>query len=166
VHFRIKEQNGFSLIEMMIYLAVSSTLLLVVFSFTREVLKVRNKITIESKVEQNARFALARMVNEIRFADDISVIDQNTLSLTVSEPSRNPVVFDLSDGMLCMQEGAGPCIALTGNDVKVGEVLFDDRTTPNSGNIVKISLSVTHPDTNLSPDSQASIEVETYVTNR
>lgn len=163
---RLKNNEGFSLIETLIYVAISSTLLMVVVGFSREILKVRNKVTIESKVEQNARFAMAKMISEIRFAEDITVIDQNTLSLTVTEAGRNPVLFDLADGVLHMKEGANDPVDLTGNDVKVGEVLFDDRTTPNSADIVKITLLITHPDTNLSPDSQATIELEAYVTNR
>lgn len=162
----MKKQKGFTLIEILIYIAVSSVVLVVVVGFAREILKVRNKITIISKVEQNARYAMTRMVKEIREAEDIEVLDQNTIILQVSDVSRNPVIFDLGDGVLYIKEGAVDPVAVTGNDVKVGEVLFEDRTTPNSADIIKITLLITHPDTNLSPDSQASVELDTYVARR
>lgn len=162
-----KKEKGFSLVEVLIYIAVAATLLMVATGFIREILKVRNKVTILSKVEQSARFAMNRMVTEIRFAESVEVLDENTLRLSVSDPERDPVLFDLADGVLYVREGASEdWLALTGNDVKVGDVLFDDRTTPNSADIVKVTLSVSHPDTNLTPDSQAVIELETYVARR
>jgi len=166
MHFKEENQKGFSLVEVLIYIAVSSAMLMVVVGFVGWVMRVRNKVSIESKVEQNARYVMARMVNEIRHADDLTVVDQSTLSLTVSDPDKNPTIFDINNGVLYMSQGTGDLIAITGNDVKVGEVLFDDRTTPNSADIVKITLTVSHPDTNLSADSQASIELETYVARR
>lgn len=162
----MKKQEGFTLIEVLIYIAVSAVMVFVVVGFAREILKVRNKITIVSKVEQNARYAMSRMVKEIREAEDIEVLDQNTIILQVADLGRNPIVFDLGNGILYMKEGQGDFTALTGNDVKVGEVLFEDRTTPNSADIIKITLLITHPDANLSPDSQASVELDTYVARR
>lgn len=167
MHFKnLKKQKGFTLIEVLIYIAVSAVMIVVVVGFARELLKVRNKITIVSKVEQNARYAMSRMVKEIREAQDVEVLDQNTIILQAADVNRNPVIFDLGNGILYMKEGAGDLIAITGNDVKVGEVLFEDRTTPNSADIIKITLLITHPDTNLSPDSQASVELDTYVARR
>ena len=166
MHSKQEGQKGFTLIEVLIYITVSASMLMVVVGFVGWIMRVRNKVTIESKVEQNARYVMARMVNEIRHADDLTVVDQNTLSLQVSDPEKNPTVFDLSDGVLYMSQGTGDLISITGNDVKVGEVLFEDRTTPNSADIVKITLTVANPDANLSADSQASIELETYVARR
>lgn len=162
----IKNQKGFTLIEVLIYIAVSSVLFITVISFVRNMLMVRNKVTILSKVQQNARYAMTRMVKEIRYAEDLIVIDQNTLRLSVSDTSRDPVIFDLQGGILYMKEGTGDFYAITGNDVKVGSVLFEDRTTPNSANIVKITLTVSHPDVSLSQDSQATIDLDTYVARR
>lgn len=163
---KIKNNSGFTLIEVLIYIAVSSVMLVVVISFVRNILMIRNKITINSKVQQNARYVMARMVREIRYAEDLSVVDQNTLQLFVQDADRNPLYFDLQDGVLYMKEGLNDPVAITGNDVKVGEVLFEDRTTPNSADIVKITLTITNPDTNLSPDSKASVELDTYVARR
>lgn len=166
MRFKEDNQKGFSLMEVLIYIAVSAVMLMVVVGFVGWIMRIRNKVTIESRVEQNARYVMARMVREIRRADDLTVVDQNTLSLSMSDPMENPTVFDLNSGILYMRQGIGDPVAITGNDVKVGEVLFEDRTTPNSADIVKITLTVANPDTNLSADSQASIELKTYVARR
>lgn len=166
MHSNNNRQLGFTLIEVLIYISVSSAMLMVVLGFVGWIMRVRNKVSIESKVEQNARYVIARMVSEIRHAEDLTVVDQNTLSLEVADPEKNPTVFDIVDGVLGMREGSGDLVPLTGNDVKVGDVLFEDRTTPNSADIVKITLTITNPDQNISPDSQASIELQTYVARR
>ncbi len=160
------DQAGFTLVEVIIYIAVSSVMLIIVVSFVRHILLVRNKVTILSKVQQNARYAMTRMVKEVRYADDLEVVDQNTLRLSVGDPLRNPLYFDLQGGVLYMKEGLGDFVAITGNDVKVGDVLFEDRTTPNSADIVKITLTISHPDASVSPDSQATINLDTYVAKR
>jgi len=163
---QIYKQKGFTLIEVIIYISISSVLLIVVLSFIRNFLIVRNKITIKSKVQQNARYAMARMVKEVRYADDLEVVDQNTLRLYVGDSERNPIYFDLQDGVLYIKEGLGEFVAITGNDVKVGDVLFEDRTTPNSADIVKITLTISNLETSKSPDSQSTINLNTYVAKR
>lgn len=93
----LRSQNGFTLVEVV----VSMILMMIVFAclaslFAQSVLIwtiEKNEISIE----QTARIAVDTMVREIRYAQDMSLT--NTGSLTITKPSGETKTFQLGGGL-------------------------------------------------------------------
>jgi len=150
-------------LELLIYIAISAGVLLSVVSLISSTLNARLKFAVTSNLEQNARFAMTTMVNKIRTGIDLEVVDQNTLSIDVLDAQIDPIVFDVQNGVLYVQEGTDPAVALTGNDVVVGDILFEDKTTPSSAKIVKITLSLDTPEIQKSAYATSSYDLQTFI---
>ena len=83
-----KLKRGFTLIEMILYIAIVSIFLTGLVYFTWDLIYGRLKSYIQQEVNQNIRFASARIIYEIRNAKSVNSPtsgSSETLSLTMSK---------------------------------------------------------------------------------
>ncbi len=86
-------QSGFTLVELLIGIALSSLLMAVIFSFLFVSLKAWNTGSIRSELQQTARISLDTMVRELRYAKVIQLPSANGTASTITfTNSRNEVV--------------------------------------------------------------------------
>lgn len=109
------------------------------------------------EVQENARFAMSRVVYEIKRARGLEVtsdygvnlaaVGGSTLDLDMPDAGRDPTTFQVVGGVLQMKQGAGAFVDLTSDDVTVTNLQFDDRTSANGrSENVKTTLTLTAPD--------------------
>jgi len=139
--------DGFTLIELILYIAISSIFLTSAIYFTWDLMYGRVKSYTQQEVNQNIRFAEKRIVYEIRNALTITGTG-GFLSLTMSDTTRNPTIIDVSGGRLRIGYGiSGPCPTtapcfLTDNDVMVSGVTFTDFSSGANSKHVRFTLTV------------------------
>ena len=105
---KIKQKNiqGFTLVEMMIYLALMTVIAVVIVQSIVVVLKSNRKGFAESNLRNAAYSAFERMVREIHASDSIIIASSSLLQLNQSNPTVNFVQFSTSgDGRLNLSEG-------------------------------------------------------------
>jgi prepilin-type N-terminal cleavage/methylation domain-containing protein len=74
----IKKENGFSLIELLVSVAIFSVLIVIIMSIFQSSIKAQHNATAAQNVQESMRFALELMSKEIRSAKQ--VYDKNTLT--------------------------------------------------------------------------------------
>lgn len=139
--FRIHNiANGFTLVEMILYIAIVSIFMTGLVYFTWDVIYGRVKSFVHQEVNQNTRFASKRILFEIKNASGVNVISASSISLGTADPARNPTVIDVSGGRIRIGYGnsgncptSNPCY-LTSNRVN-SSLLFTDLSFGNSSNI-------------------------------
>lgn len=135
-------QNGFTLIELILYIGISAMFMTAATLFAWDVIYGRVKSYAQQEVNQNMRLASKRIIYEIRNASGINTVSANSISLAMSDSSRNPTVIDLSGGRVRIGYGTSgscptttPC-SLTSNAVTVSALSFTNFSSlPNSENI-------------------------------
>ncbi len=105
--------KGFTLIELIIYIAIVSVVLVLASSFTWDIIWGGTKATCYREVQQNARFAMEKIIRALRAGSD-------------------PSIFYVSEDIL-YQDG----VALTSDQVKV-----TNFTITSIANTYKINLEV------------------------
>lgn len=136
----IYQQKGFTLIELMLYVAMTALMMLFLFSFLQFLIESRVKNQAIAEVEQQA-LQVSQMINQtIRNASSISSPIQGTsatfLDLVVSAPATSPTIFDLSAGVIRVKEGASANINLTNSQVQASGLVFYNLSRPSTpGNI-------------------------------
>lgn len=144
-------QKGFSLVELIIYIAFVSIVSTVYVSYAVDILTSVQKAHVQRDVQQNARFAMERMMQEIRAAEGINVggstfgSHPGVLSLATSTPATNPTIFDVSGGVLRMTQGASAPVSLTADTFIVSNLVFTNLSINNRTTNVRVSLTVEHP---------------------
>jgi prepilin-type N-terminal cleavage/methylation domain-containing protein len=167
-------QKGFTLVELLIYLAIMGVVAVSLVQFGLSVMAARSKTYVAQEVQANARLALEMMSRKIKMASGVNTgasvfkSDPGVLSLVIVDGTKdtNPTVFDLDgdDGRLQMTEGSGPTGYLTSDEVKVTSLMFTDLTGNGDQENIKIEMSIAYDSTNdviygYAKDYQTSVSV-------
>ena len=98
-HFSPKMVRGFTLIELIIYIAIVGGMLVLITGFLWNILFGNIKETSYQEVQQNARFALTKITQETKKATGIISplpgATSSSLSLKMEASNLNPTVFDI-----------------------------------------------------------------------
>jgi Tfp pilus assembly protein PilW len=147
-HTLDRRQKGFTLVELLLYVAVSSTLLLVTSLFLQTLLESRIKNQTITEVEQQGLQIIQAITQTLRNADSVSAPGQGTsaasLTLATYTPGLNPTVFDLSGGTIRVKEGAAAAIPLTNARVTASSLLFSNLSRTGTPGVVRIQFTLSH----------------------
>lgn len=148
-----KSQKGFSLIEMLLYVSISSVILLSLALFASFLISSRIKNESITDVNQQGSQIMQLATYTIRSARSIDTpavgATSTSLSMTMPDPLLSPTVFDIVNGVVRIKEGAGVAIPLTNSHVTVSSFVFQNiSSTSSTDRIVRLSFIVDHKNTN------------------
>lgn len=134
--------------EVLIYIAIASILMLGLSSFMISISETREKSKIIEEVESQGFKTLELISRSIRLADSVSLPlvgnSSNQLSLAMPEPSQDPIVFSLNSGKIRISEAGGAAQDLNSSLVSVSNLYFENLSRPATPGVIKISFTVTH----------------------
>lgn len=141
--------KGFTLVEMILYVAICSVLLLSLSIMFSYLLGSRVKSQAITEINQQGFFTMSLMTSSIRNASSVDVPlmgnSSSSLSLTTQSPALNPTVFTLSSTTLMIKEGGGASIPITNSRVVVSDLLFENISSASSTDrIVRISYTLSY----------------------
>lgn len=135
-----KNQTGFTLIELILYIALVSIFITGAIFFAWDVIYGREKAFQQQIVEQNSRAILARIAYEIRRASDINSVTSSSIQL---ENGVNDTTISLSSGTVQTTTGGAGPFSLSSNQVVVTDLSFTNLTSANNNtNNIDISITV------------------------
>lgn len=141
-------RNGFTLIELVIYIGLSSMVIVALLRVMLVLTGVREKMETVSIVQQEGRFVMHRFVSAVQSAVAIntgsSLFNSNhgVLSLTMSG-SVQPSIFTWSQSGVILQENGATPAALTSSGVIVDQLRFTNLSAPNARGTVRMLLHLT-----------------------
>lgn len=164
--------KGFTLIEIVIYIFLAVSILLVASSFAWQVINNKTKASAISEVQQNGRFIIEKLTQEIHQAMGINNnssfginLAENTgrfLSLRMRNNTNNPAIIDVLNNFIRIRNGKQPYYQLSSNQVKVTNLTFKNYGTGKSSNI-KIILTIEYLNPSQRQQYQASDTWQTTV---
>ncbi len=143
-------QRGFTLVEVLIYSLIISGMASSVIFFSLTILESQEKARSYQEVQQNARFAMNRMIREINSASSFSTSSSTfethpgVLYLTNPDSSKNPTVFSVVNSRIQMAQGTSSPVFLTSENVEVARLIFEDLSFADRTENIKIILSIDH----------------------
>ena len=155
ITYNLKPNDGFTLIETLIYGLLVSGMILISIIFSLEVSEGSQRARAYQEVQHNARMAVARIVQEIRAANDLNASDSifgtssGRLSLAHDDAGNNPTIFDVSGEALRISRAGVATTTLTSDLVRVTGLTFTNLSVSNRTKNIRISLTVEH----LNPDN-------------
>ena len=137
-------KNGFTLVELTIYIALFVVVSALATEFLWSIVLGNIKETAFQEVQQNGRFVITKISQEIKKATEINNLALNSLSLQMADPKLNPTIFDLSDGKLRITQGTNPSYYLTTDQVIVNSLQFTDLSYDDTPGIIQIKMEINH----------------------
>lgn len=143
-------QKGFTLIELILTIALAVIVITSVSLFVIDILKTRAKSTSVAEVQQNVRFTMNKISYYIRNTEgginagssSFSPTDPGTLYLEMGAGAADDVVIDVVSGRVRVTVGGGSSEFLTSDEVNVNSLVFTNNTASGSPRNIGVELDV------------------------
>lgn len=140
--------RGFTLIELVIYIALLGIIVLSVGEVLLFVRKVEVKQQVVSEVEHQGYFAAETMSSALRNSASITSptlgASGASLTLATSSGGTNPTVFDLSAGALRASYAGAAAQALTSPKVTASGLTFTNLGRASTSGVVRGQFTLTY----------------------
>lgn len=169
-----KKQSGFTLVELVLTIALTIILGTAVVLFANDIFKAKAKAIAVTEVQQNMRFAMNKMSYYVRNSDEgintasstFAPTDPGSLYLNMSAGATDDVVFSLSSGRLQIAIGAGSPEFLTTNEVELTSLVFTNNSTDTDIQNVSIDLSGRYRNTSDRQEFNYTYSIQNSVSTR
>lgn len=142
---KIKNNRGFSLVEMIVYLAIMTIITTTLVQSFVVVLRSNKNSFVDSVIRNSGYSIMENIIREARKSNNINTCNSSVLSFT--QENNNIVNFSINDGIVDFSEGISSQISkgpLNNSDIKVINFNCNIINTENSKAIkFKIDLSTT-----------------------
>lgn len=163
-YFMRLNKNGFTLIELLIYIGILVLFLTSSSLFFWAAVFGNIKKSAFQEVQQNARFAMTKIGQEIKKAKSInSPLEGSTsssLSLEMANPDFDPTIFDLSEGKLRITQGENPSVFLTTERVVVKNLIFTNLSYTQTPGIIRVEIEIEYKNPAKRPEYEASVQLK------
>ena len=153
-------RNGFTLVEILLYVSVSSVILGGVSVFSVLLLEVRAKQSVIAEVDGQGMQLIEHLNHTLRNAEGINSplpgASSSTLSVDVFSVPDDPTVFSLFSGVVVVTEGGGGLVVLTNGRVIAGPVTFSNVSRPGTPGIIRYEFVLT----SVNPSGRNSFDYE------
>lgn len=138
-------QKGFTLVEMILYVALCSLLLVSISTLLSSLLSARVRSQAINEVNQQGFQVMHLMTSTIRNGRSIQTpsigATSSLLSVTVVNSIASPTIFNIASGTLRIQEGSGVSVALTNSRVSASALQFQNVSSASTTEkIVKLTF--------------------------
>lgn len=141
-------KKGFTLVEMLLYLAILSIVVLAFSSFMFLSYTSRVKAAVIAEVEQQGSQTMSLITQNIRNAASITAPSpgstSNVLTLTEYTGALSPTTFDQSVGVMRIREGASTAVNIISNRVTAPNLSFQNLSRPGTPGAVRIEFTLTY----------------------
>ncbi len=160
--------KGFTLVEFIIYITILTTILVSITGFLWLVVLGNIKETSYQEIQQNGRFAMTKITQEIKKATGVNHPlpgnpPSDSLSLFIADPNLNPTIFDVVDGKLRITQGTNTPFELTSDQVIVSNLQFTNLSYSDTPGIIRIEMTVDHVNPGNRGEYQASIDLTSSI---
>lgn len=140
--------RGFTLVELLLYISISSVILLVSSLFLSSLLESRIKNQTILEVEQQGVRIMQDITQIARNSEEITLPVQggsgSSITFDVADAGDDPIVFDLAGGVIRISKGGGSAISLTNSRVTASNLTFQNLTRTGTPGTIKISFTLSH----------------------
>jgi prepilin-type N-terminal cleavage/methylation domain-containing protein len=156
-------KKGFTLTEVLVYIAVLSIIILAVSGFLSWIMKSNTKAKVIRETQDNARRAMEIMTYEIKEAKSIYTPTSTSTQISLVTTHYLPegenttyIDFYLCQKRLCLKKESQNPIALTSDRVEVNNLEFTQIATTSTIPSIQISLKIDYITPAARPEYQAS----------
>lgn len=136
------------MLELLLYISLSSVILILTSSFFGVLLKARVKNQVMAEVGQQG-MQIVQVINQtIRNAEAITSpiqgITASSLTLDILNVSDDPTVFNLNNEKIYITEGAGSAISLSSDNIIASDLSFSNYSRDNTAGIITFQFTLSY----------------------
>lgn len=141
-------KNGFTLIEVMLYVVIASVILPAISIFLSTVIESRIKNQTIAEVEQQGLQVMQIITQSIRNGTVINTPAIGTSAVTLSVgtivPATSPTILSIVGGVVYIKEGAAVAVPLTNSRVAASGMSVTNLSRAGTPGTLRIMYTLTH----------------------
>ena len=146
-------KQGFSIVELVAYIGMATLLMVVVANVSIALVQHRERATIYREVDIQAMRIVQEITDTVRAANGITVPARGTsstvsLTLSLANGVRNPVVYTVVSNTLYMSEAGGAAQAMHNQQVRIVSTTFENLSRTGTPGVVSLQFLLEY----VSPD--------------
>jgi prepilin-type N-terminal cleavage/methylation domain-containing protein len=161
---KINWDSGFTLIEMLVYVAIFSIIVgaLVSFMLLMSQSRINNQIVLEVNGQgtEVVRVITQALRNAVNINTPATSTSASLLSINTTLASTTPTTFTITSGVLYKTEGINPSVALTNSKVIVSNLNFSNLSKTATFGTVRVSFTIS--DNSASAQAQYNYSANFY----
>lgn len=147
-----KTAPGFTLIEYLIYVAILAVFLISSTAIMLVLQSGKGKTEAMQEVEQNGRIAVQTLERRIRNATSVALPATGASSTFIVLAGSTTATIGLRNQALEIKEGAAASSSLTSADVKLTDLVFENRAGATAPAAIHFSFTVSSTNPGNNPD--------------
>ncbi len=148
---RIHNRTGYTLIELMLYIAILGSLLAAVSGFYAMTQATQKKAQVIAEVDQQGNMVIETITSTLRNASNINSpvagANSTSASIAMASSSINPTIYDLNGSALRRQEGVAAAELLTSTRIQVSNLTFRNLTRSGTDGALQVSFTLSSTNT-------------------
>lgn len=158
------KRNGFTLVELLVALAVFSLLVFVLTTITTSIIKAQRKAFAVQSVQEPARYIIEIISREVRISDINSFSGDDLPSLNITNFQNETVVYRFVDNKIQRQVNGGVWQDLSPTNLEVtGGFYIANESFPKRA---KVTIVMEMRTTEGKVESRAKINLQSAITPR
>ncbi|MDP3764281.1 MAG: prepilin-type N-terminal cleavage/methylation domain-containing protein [bacterium] len=165
-NWKLEIKEGFTLIELIVAMAVFSTVVTIVSSIFVSTVGSQRKNVNQQEVLENARYVLEIMARAIR-QSTIQTADGTSSVLAINHPTKGLVTYQLDSSQIKESTGVNPSLALSSSEVSIEKLDFIIKGKGASDfKQPRVTIIISIKNTEVGVSTASSINLQTTVTPR
>ncbi|MFA4954787.1 MAG: type II secretion system protein [Patescibacteria group bacterium] len=149
----MSKQNGFTLIEYLIYVAIVAIFLLSATVIMLVLMSGKSRIEAVEEVERNGRAAMQTIMTRTINASSVTLPAAGTTSsFLIIVASGTTSTFGVRDGVLEIKEGASASSSLTSSGVTISDLVFRNLALAGDPATIHLEFTVSSTNPSANPD--------------
>lgn len=144
----MRNEKGFSLLELVLYIGLLAIILTVASTLLVTLLEARAKHQTITEVGEVGQQVTSAITQAIRNADAITSpatgTSASSLTLATFTTATNPTVINLSGTTLQIKEGTSAAIPITSSYVTVSSLTFTNLTRSGTPGVIQVRYTLTY----------------------
>jgi type II secretory pathway pseudopilin PulG len=161
-HVQATKTRGFSLIEVMIYVALMSMTMVMLTDIYGSLLRAKTRADNQRELYDNARVAVQSMSEAIRWADSVVTAQSNELALL---KGTETTTYRLQNGVITVQQDAGAITPLTTDAVEITQLNVSEieGLNPTTNSSVQFELRAHLRQANTADDNEITLATTVFL---
>ncbi|MDD4409256.1 MAG: hypothetical protein PHW52_01225 [Candidatus Pacebacteria bacterium] len=142
------KNSGLTMIEIMFYLAISAIIFLASFFVVNFINQVKVKNQAVAEVEYQGNIIMDKMLQSVRTSQGVNTpivgASDTSLSISMSDSSKNPTVYSFSGNNITIKEGASSTTNLGNSNIAFSSGTFTNDSASADYDSIKVSFTITY----------------------
>jgi hypothetical protein len=150
----MKRYNALSLVELLLYIAISAVILISVTQLVGVIYQSQIKSKTIEEVNQQGAYLMQQITDNVRNSSTITTPTRgnasNTLVFNSYDVTKGTVTYSISANKLFVTEGGNPAVQLSSNKVNITNFTITNASQASTDGNVRIQITISH----INPDNR------------